>query len=284
MAKFDSYRVGVGAPNQSRAAIIAFALIASLSACSGGDGSSSPQVPTAPNLASPAASQTATRGVREAKPNTSPYVYVTSTPAPSAEAWCPTGDKAIGGGFNNPNSGSTTVESHYVGSLHRPWKSVDAGGGNITSTAICVATAFVTTNYVSQAWSDTEGAVLSCGSGYEFSGGGFIFNSSEPGANYPLSSTSWTVLSNADFSSSGTAYGVCTQTSNYTYVSASASNDSRANCPSGDVVVGGGFLESNPASANAIVISSNFYNSHQTWRVQSSGNTFAAYAVCAPDS
>ena len=271
-------------------------IIVALNACSGNDNSNAGQMPVALgiNQVHPGSH----RGAKNfERPNTSPYTYVTSTPAPSAEAWCPSGQKAIGGGFSNANADSQTTSSHYVGALHNAWKSLDSGSGSITSYAICVSGSSTTTQYETTAWtqpqSSTQGGLITCGSGYQVSDGGFAMTSGTVGESVPSLSFSgsgpqeWLVGGNPNSSASGTAYAVCVETSNFTSLTTSGSGAATANCPSGDVAVGGGFSAAGNTYPNFLVKSSTFYNSHQSWRVTGTngpGNEISAYAVCAPGS
>lgn len=250
---------------QHRTAATAVALLLSFSACAGANSGSS---------LVPAASDAKTL-----HPHTSPYTYVASSLGPSAVAQCPTGEIALSGGFDDP-SGAQVLQSHYVGG-HTAWKAVAANGASLTTYVVCADSNFIDTQYKSLAWSNSEGAAPECGSGYSMNGGGYTFTSGHPATSYPGANWLWVVQSNADFSSSGTAYAICAHTSSYTYVTGGAGTTSVANCPTGDVVVGGGFQVAGSYNANTVVTHSSYYDGHKAWKVTASGTTFNAYAICA---
>jgi hypothetical protein len=230
------------------------------------------------------------------RPNTSPYTYVVSTPAPGAIAFCPSGQKAVGGGFSNANVDSQTTASHSAGAYNGSWKSVDSGGGSITSYVICVGSAF-TTNYQTASWNgavsgEAEG-IINCPSGYEASGGGFDLTSGTVGNSNPFNVVSsstpigWKAGGNVKALSSGTAYGTCVKTTSYAIVTNSGTNSVTATCPSGDVAIGGGFYPNGIIYANFIITSSRDDDSHKAWLVtgvNGSTNELTSYAICAPNS
>lgn len=211
------------------------------------------------------------------------YSYVTSTPAPDALAHCPSGTNALGGGFENDNTNNTTASHPY--NQGAAWRASAANGQDITAYVICTdGTAPV---YETTDWTSNKGGIAECGSGHTLSGGGFNLSSSngqvifnEAGAYWEWDAQTYSLTS------SGTAYGICDSGSptKYTYVTSAASTDAIATCPSGDVVVGGGFSAAQPyeSSGYGYVIRSHWYNNHKSWRVTSTAGNFTAEAVCGP--
>jgi len=254
------------------------ALIVSLNACSGSQGTG--QVP----LVNGSSAITSHPSVSRIRPNALTYTYVESDPGTTAEATCPSGDVVLGGGFDNVSQSKTTTESHWDDS-HTAW--VSANPYAVYSYAICVDKDAVQTQYITSSWTTGEGGTVQCNSsGYGFSGGGFAFTTGKVAFSAPVAYWLWGVESDANFNSAGTVYGICTQGGNtgYTYVASSPSADAVANCPSGEVVVGGGFEESNPINQSAVIYRSHYYNNHTSWRASISANTVTAYAVCVKGS
>jgi hypothetical protein len=268
--------------SQKIGALSIAALLLSLNACSGNQGTGQAPLPNGiQNASNPVVNRPAFARTR---PNVSPYTYVESKPGITAEATCPTGDVVLGGGFDNVSQTKSTTESHYDDN-HTAW--VSSNPYSVYSYAICADKDAVQTQYLSASWTTGEVGTVQCnGSSYGFSGGGFKFTAGKVAMSFPDAYWLWAVESDADFNSAGTVYGICTQGGHtaYTYVSSSPSADAVANCPSGDVVVGGGFVESNPIDQSAVIYRSHYYNSQQSWRASISSNTVTAYAVCASGS
>lgn len=259
--------------SKARSLLAAFVSI-SLAACSGFQTAS--QVPSAN-----AAQSNLPIGTHQARSSMRPnvtYTYVKSSPGTTATAQCPTGDDVIAGGFANVSQTQNTTDSHWANS-HTAWTA--SNPYSVYAYVICAGSGAVNTHYFTAAFSSGLGGGAGCNTGQEVSGGGFSLTSGTIAADYPPSSSGWTVDTYAN-QGAGTAYAVCT-TDSYTYEFTAFGSDETAQCPASDVVVGGGFVENNgPEKSDFVPYLSHYANNHTAWRAAATGNTLIAYAVCTP--